>query len=327
MKILRTLALAAIVAAPFQGAFAREEVIDYQGNKIVLEEAVVNNKGVKINTYSVGKGPVLIISHGNGDGWFGWAHQLHMLSQKYKVVLYDLRNFNKSDKTLGVPNGANANFESDLLAVQNHYTKGPAIHMGNDQGGMVLWMYAMNYPEKVRLMIQTNTIHPRAFIRELAKNTEQAKASWYIEHMIVNGKGPNMMRPGTTPMATRPGDTESMTKLRQEAAKRTGDEGRQGTVDWYRANFPGKPYTPGSRAFGSHGQEFPHVKAPTLVVVDLNDFALHPGGYDDLGMWIDADFTMVTWHNGSHFQQSQYPERFNKLIGNWLAFNDTETSR
>jgi pimeloyl-ACP methyl ester carboxylesterase len=326
MKILRTLALAALVAAPFQGAFAREEVTDYQGNKIVLEEAVVDNKGVKINTYSVGNGPLLIISHGNGDGWFGWAHQLHMLSQKYKVVLYDLRNFNKSDKTLGVPAGANANFEADLLAVQNHYTNGPAIHMGNDQGGMVLWMYAMKYPEKVRLMIQTNTIHPRAFIRELAKNTEQAKASWYIEHMIVNGK--SAVRPfALPPMTKRAGDTDSMTQLRNEAYQRTGDEGRQGTVDWYRANFPAKPYTPGSRAFGSHGHEFPHVKAPTLMVVDLNDGALDPSGYNELGTWIDADFTLVTWTDGSHFQHSQQPARFNKLLANWLAFNDAEAAR
>ncbi len=323
MKFLQTLAMAALIAAPLQSAFATEEVTDFQGNKIVLEEGEVSNKGVKIHTYTVGKGPVLIISHGNGDGWFGWTNQLHMLSQKYKVVLYDLRNFNKSDKVLGIENGIDANFEEDLLAVQNKFTDGPAVHMGNDQGGMVLWMYAMKHPEKVKLLIQTNTIHPRAFIRELSLNAEQAKLSWYIQRMIEDGKNPP--RPNVVPAAVRPGDTPSMTALRQAAAQRTGDEGRQGTVDWYRANFPGKPYTPGSRAFGSFGTEFPHVKAPTLVVAALTDQALCPCGYNDLGTWIDAEYQFVTWPDGvgSHFQHSQYPERFNKLIGNWLAFNDT----
>ena len=296
---------------------------DYQGNVIRLQEGEVNNNGVKIHTYTVGKGPVLIISHGNGDFWFGWTNQLHMLSQKYKVVLYDLRNFNKSSKVLGVENGIDANFESDLLAVQNKFTNGPAVHMGNDQGGMVLWMYAMKHPEKVKLLIQSNTIHPRAFIRELAKNTEQAKMSWYIQHMIENGKSPQMMQPGYVPSHIREGDTPSMTKLREAAIKLTGDEGRQGTVDWYRANFPAKPYTPGSRAFGSHGAEFPHVKAPTLVIAALLDGALCPCGYNDIGTWSDADYTFLTWPDGSHFQQSQQPDRFNKAIGNWLALYDT----
>jgi pimeloyl-ACP methyl ester carboxylesterase len=324
MKFLRTLVMAALVAIPMQSAMADVEVTDYQGNKITLKERVVDNKGFKINTYSVGKGPLLIISHGNGDFWFGWTHQLNMLSKRYQVVLYDLRNFNKSDKLTGVANNVDAVFEEDLLAVQNAYGKGPAVHMGNDQGGMVLWMYAMKYPEKVKLLIQTNTIHPRAFIRELALDSEQAAKSVYIEHMIVNGKSPQMMKPGYVPSHERAGDTPSMTALRKEAIERTGDEGRQATVDWYRANFPGRPYTPGSRAFGSRGAEFPHVKAPTLVVVDIKDPALNPTGYDQLGTWIDADYTMVTWPDGGHFQHSQQPDRFNRLIDDWLRFNESK---
>ncbi len=324
MKFLRMLMIAAFAAAPLQAVLADQDVTDYQGNKIHLEEGEVNSNGVKIHYYTVGKGPVLIISHGNGDFWFGWANQLHMLSQRYKVVLYDLRNFNKSSKVLGVENGMNANFVSDLLAVQNHFTDGPAVHMGHDQGGMVLWGFAMAHPEKVRLLIQTNAIHPRAFIRELAGNPEQAKSSWYIQHMIENGKSPQMMQPGYVPSHIRQGDTPSMTNLREEAIKITGDEGRQGTVDWYRANFPGKPYSPHDRAFGSYGTEFPHIKAPTLVVVALNDQALDPGGYNDLATWVDADYTLVTWPDGQHSQHAIQPARFNKRLGDWLAFYDTE---
>ena len=186
MKFLRTLLIAMIALAPLQAAFADEEVTDWKGVKIHLQEGDVDNNGVKIHYYTAGKGPLVFISHGNGQFWFGWRNQLAFLSQRYQVVLYDLRAFNKSDKPVGVENYTNAKLVSDLLAVQNHFTKEPAIHIGHDQGGMVLWGFAMTHPEKVRLLIQTNAIHPRAFIRELAINPEQRKASLYIQRTIGN---------------------------------------------------------------------------------------------------------------------------------------------
>ncbi len=326
MKKFYVLALAVMAGfLQVQTARADETVTDYLGNKIVLKEGFVENNGVKIHYYHVGEGPVLIISHGNGDYWFGWRHQLAFLAQRYKVVVYDLRNFNKSDKVNGQAGNADINFENDLKAVQEKFTDGPAVHMGNDQGGMVLWTYAMRYPEKVKLLIQTNTIHPRAFVRELAKNDQQAKASWYIQQFIDDPfkKGLEFERNAMSP--DRPGRTfpsPEIEKMWRDAYARTTDKGLQGTVDWYRFNFPSTPYSPNDYAFGYHGTDFPHVKAPTLVVQALNDSALRPSGYNDLGSWIDADLTLITWKDGDHFQNSNQPARFNETIGRWLDAYD-----
>jgi pimeloyl-ACP methyl ester carboxylesterase len=320
MKKFGVFALAAMAFLHVQAARADETVTDYLGNKIVLKEGFVENKGVKIHYYHVGEGPVLIISHGNADYWFGWRNQIAFLAKRYKVVLYDLRNFNKSDKVLGQAGNLDINFENDLKAVQEKFTDGPAVHMGNDQGGMVLWTYAMRYPEKVKLLIQTNAIHPRAFVRELAKNDQQAKASRYIQEYIDDPFAKrNVMDPD------RPGrvfETAEVEKMWREAYARTTDKGTQGTIDWYRFNFPSKPYLPTDYAFGYHGSDFPHIKAPTLVINALNDAPLRPGGYDGLGSWIDAELTLVTWPDGGHFQNATQPARFNDTIGRWLDAYD-----
>ncbi len=329
MKLFYALCMVALVGAmPVRAALADETVTDYNGNKITLKEGVVENKGVKIHYYTVGAGPVLIISHGNGDYWFGWRNQLAMLSKRYTVVLYDLRNFNKSDKANGQGSTADINFEDDLKAVQEKFTNGPAVHMGNDQGGMVLWTYAMRYPEKIKLLIQSNTIHPRAFVRELSKNEQQAKSSWYIQQFIDDPfkKGLEFERNVMNP--DRPGrvfGSPELEKMWRDAYARTTDKGLQGTVDWYRFNFPATPYKPTDYAFGYQGADFPHIKSPTLVVEALNDSALRPGGYDQLGTWIDADFTLVTWPQGDHFQNANQPEKFNTLIGKWLDANDDQS--
>jgi pimeloyl-ACP methyl ester carboxylesterase len=308
-----------------QPARADETVTDYLGNKIVLKEGFVENNGVKIHYYHVGEGPVLIISHGNGDYWFGWRNQIAFLAQRYKVVLYDLRNFNKSDKVVGQAGNIDINYENDLKAVQEKFTDGPAIHMGNDQGGMVMWTYAMRYPEKVKLIIQTNTIHPRAFVRELARNDQQAKASWYIQQYIDDPFKKGLERAILSMDPDRPGrvfPSKEIEKMWRDAFARTTTQGRQGTADWYRFNFPSTPYSPNDYAFGYHGADFPHIKAPTLVIAALNDAALRPSGYNDLGSWIDADFTLLTWMDGDHFQHHNQPARFNDAIGRWLDAYD-----
>lgn len=341
IKLVRYVLLIGLIAVvPMRAAFAEQVVTDAFGNTLRLQEGDVDSGDIKIHYYTIGNGPLLLISHGNGDFWGGWAHQLHMLSQRYKVVLYDVRNFGKSGKKTGIANNRNSVYEKDLLALQNHFTKDPAVHIGNDLGGMVLWMYAMNYPEKVKLLIQMNAIHPRAFIRELAFG-EQAKMSWYIQHMIETGKMPNMSaeggdtqgkgsdKPSTEGMGIYAGDTPSIAKLRAESSKNQTEEGRQGVVDWYRANFPAKPYTPGSNAFGSRGVEFPHIKAPTLTIAALSDVALHPAGYNDLGQWVDNSFTLVTWPSaedpaGGHFMNHVHPKKFNALIASWLNLHDAD---
>ena len=307
-------------------AYADETVTDWKGNKVTLQEGDVDSRGVKIHYYTVGEGPLLIISHGNGNYWFDWRNQISAFSKKYKVVVYDMRGYNKSDKITGIENNVDAKFEEDLKAVQEHFTQGPAIHIGHDQGGMVLWCYAMNYPDKVRLLIQMNAIHPRAFVRQLALNTEQAKASYYIEDMIVDTeKAYARSIAGLT--TVRPNDPPEIQKMRADANMRTTEKGRIETVDWYRANFPGKPYTPDSRAFGSHGVEFPHVKAPTLVIAALGDRALTPGGYDQLGTWIDAEYQLVTLPVPNHSAQTELPDTINPIMANWLDVHDPSPKR
>ena len=311
----------ALVAAA--SARATEEVTDWNGKKIHLEEGDVRSHGLNIHYYTVGEGPLVFISHGHTAFWMDWRNQLSVLSRKYKVVIYDLRNHNKSGAVSGLENNTNAKLGDDLLALQNHFTRRAAIHIGHDMGGMVLWGYAMDHPDKVSLLIEENAIHPRAFGRALATDSEQQKASWYIQVMHEDPPAAyQRAKRGFSPdVPSRQSQTAEIRQLWGDAYRRTSDVAFAGNVDWYRANFPAKPYRLDSEIFGRRGEEFPHVKAPTLVIQSLEDVALMSRSVDGVGSWVDADFTLVTLPGQGHNVHVEQPEKINGLIMNWLDFH------
>lgn len=322
MKTIFALLIAALTGlASLQPASAEEVVTDYQGNTVRLQEGDVRSNGINIHYYTVGAGPLVFISHGHTAFWFDWRNQISALSKKFKVVIYDVRNHNKSGAISGVENNTNTKLQEDLLALQNHFTDGPAIYLGHDLGGMVLWGYAMDHPDKVKLLMIENAIHPRAFIRDLAHSPAQQQASIYIQSMHDDPKAAAERAKGnfSPDNPRRTFKTPEARKLWTDAFNHTSDTAFQGNIDWYCANFPKKPYTADAVGFGHQDADFPHVKAPTLLIHALDDTALMPGGVDGLGQWIDNGFTLTTLPSGGHNILSDAPGVINTILLNWLG--------
>lgn len=313
--------IALMSAVPVWPAAADEVVTDYTGKQVRLQEGDVKSpNGINIHYYTVGEGPLVFISHGHTAFWFDWRNQISALSEKYKVVIYDLRNHNKSGFITGLDNNRNSELGEDLLALQNHFTRESAIHIGHDMGGMVLWDYAMDHPEKVKQLIIENAIHPRAFTRELAKNAEQAKASVYIRAMQSDpAEAAKNARANFSPdNPRRASELPEFKKLWADAYGRMSDAHFRGNIDWYSVNFPKEPYRVDAVGFGRRDQEFPQVKAPTLVIHTLDDAFLRPGALDGLGLWIDNRFTLVTLPKGGHNVHIESPRVINDIILDWL---------
>ena len=60
--------------------------------------AVVN--GINIHYVIEGQGAPVVFIHGWPEFWYGWRRQIPVLSERYQVIVPDLRGFGYSDKPL-----------------------------------------------------------------------------------------------------------------------------------------------------------------------------------------------------------------------------------
>ncbi|MCX7121795.1 MAG: alpha/beta hydrolase, partial [Gammaproteobacteria bacterium] len=84
---------------------------------------------------------------------FSWRYQIAVLSKKYKVVAPDLRGYNLTEKKGPFDILTLCNDVRDLI--QNlGYKK--AIIVGHDWGAMILWSFALKYPNYCEKLIALN---------------------------------------------------------------------------------------------------------------------------------------------------------------------------
>ena len=60
--------------------------------------AVVN--GINIHYVIEGQGAPVVFLHGWPEFWYSWRHQIPVLSERYQVIVPDMRGFGYSDKPL-----------------------------------------------------------------------------------------------------------------------------------------------------------------------------------------------------------------------------------
>ena len=177
MTTLRALvAIVPLVCATAQPARADEQISDWQGTTVRLQEGDVLSGGVRIHYHTAGEGPLLVLVHGIGGFWFDWRHQIPALSKQYKVVAMTQRGFDKSDQPSGAENYAAAKIAGDIDALITHFGRDKATIMAFDSGGFHAWYFAMHHPERTERLVAIGSYHPATLVREYATNPAQQKA-------------------------------------------------------------------------------------------------------------------------------------------------------
>src|SRR3954470_6711245 len=126
-----TLLCACVVAA---GAQARD------GNGSGFAEV----NGTKLYYEAAGSGPAVVLVHGGLVDSRLWDEQMQPLSQRFRVVRYDLRGFGKS----AAPAGQYWPTE-DLRALLDYLKIEKATVVGLSLGGIVAADFAFEHPERV----------------------------------------------------------------------------------------------------------------------------------------------------------------------------------
>jgi pimeloyl-ACP methyl ester carboxylesterase len=279
------------------------------------EEGFVDSGGVKIHYVSLGKteNPLIVMIHGFPDFWYSWRAQMPALAAKYRVVAIDQRGYNLSGKPEGVESYKTEKLVGDLLAVVDHFTRGKAIIVGHDWGGLVAWTFAMAHPDRIDRLIVLNLPHPRGLFREFQSNPQQQKNSQYAQD-FQKSDAASRLSPDLLTFWVK---DEAARKVYGAALKRSSMDGM---LNYYKANYPRLPLDEQAKADAAKAaQESPRVKCSVLLIHGLNDQALLPGALNDTWNWIDGDLTLVTIPGAGHFVQQDASDLVTRSMMSWLT--------
>src|ERR687897_404184 len=114
--------------------------------------------GLRLHCVEAGTGPLVVLLHGFPQFWYAWRHQLPALADAdYRPRLL-------------------AQEVADLIVALG---AGSATVAGHDWGGVLAWLLAMHYPERVQRLVVLNAPHPIRFLKGLG-SPRQLRRSWYI---------------------------------------------------------------------------------------------------------------------------------------------------
>jgi pimeloyl-ACP methyl ester carboxylesterase len=279
------------------------------------EEGFVDSGGIKIHYVSLGRAedPLMVMIHGFPDFWYSWRAQMPALSKRFHVVAIDQRGYNLSGQPEGVANYTIDKLVGDLVAVVEHFTKGKAVIVGHDWGGMVAWTFAMTHPELTDRLIVLNLPHPRGLLRELATNPQQQKNSQYAR----NFQQPDAAKKISADFLVMWVKDPAAREVYRAALKRSSMEGM---LNYYKANYPRIPDAtkPGAGPTPPE-RTFPPVKCSVLLIHGLKDPALLAGALNDTWNWIEGDLTLVTIPGASHFVQQDAADLVTRTMVSWLG--------
>jgi pimeloyl-ACP methyl ester carboxylesterase len=251
--------------------------------------------------------------HGFPDFWYSWRAQMPALAKRFHVVAFDQRGYNLSGQPEGVENYKTDKLVGDLFAVVDHFTRGKAIVVGHDWGGLVAWTFAMTHPDRIDRLIVLNLPHPRGLIRELQSNPQQQKNSQYARDFQ---KPDAASRVSPEMLIFWVKDSEAR-KAYREAFRRSSIEGM---LNYYKANYPRPAAGAKEKAESAAAPpNMPPVKCPVLLIHGLKDQALLPAALNDTWNWIDADLTLVTIPGAGHFVQQDAADLVTRSMISWLT--------
>lgn len=296
-------------------AGAQVTVTDWRGASAVFTEGSVDSDGVRIQYHVAGEGPLVVFLHGVASPWFDYRHQIVMLSGQYRVAVMSTRGTQGSGRPAGDAHYATARIAGDVGAIIEHLGAERATIVGQDSGGLHAWHFAMTHPDRTERLIAIGSVHPAGLLRELIDNADQQQGSAFQWGMMENPDAGRDFGARVRSAPADPDDPEHLAELRQEANASLDAES---VVGFYKTNWPARPVTMDTVAFGFQYGEFPPVQAPTLLIYGKQSPFFLNATLNDMWEWVDAPLTIHVLPGVGHGPHREAPELVTRRMLEWL---------
>jgi pimeloyl-ACP methyl ester carboxylesterase len=244
--------------------------------------------------------PVLML-HGWPQHWYLWRGLVPRMSDRYRLLMPDLRGLGWTEATEG--GYEKENLARDQIALLDALGIDTVKVIGHDWGGYAGFLMCLLWPERVERYVATNIIHPWP-----KPSLRGVLSSWRLVYQLP------MLAPYIGPRVTRrPG----FIKLMLNGSKRGvfSDEELEAFEAPYRD--PERSFASASyyRSFQAH--DLPlllrrhwasyRLRVPTLMLYGEGDFAITPESLEGYEPYAD-DMRIETVPNTGHFVVDAAPE-------------------
>ena len=275
-----------------------------------LKEDFVETNSIKLHVMAGGSGKPLILLHGFPDFWYGWKNVIPELLKSNKLIIPDLRGYNKSDKPKGVNNYKVETLIDDIKGLFEAYNFEKAFIAGHDWGGILSWIFAENYPNLVEKLIILNAPHPKIFQKTLVSDKKQQKASVYLFQFQKKGGEKFLFENDYFALKLSVFEnTRNRKAFSKEDKKKYKEAWSQPDAIVSAVNY--------YKAFAEPYQGMGEIKVPTLVIWGMKDDFLKPVQLERLEEYVQ-NLKIVKSEISSHWILHDDPELVIKAIRNFI---------
>ncbi|GAB2546081.1 alpha/beta fold hydrolase [Nocardia heshunensis] len=288
------------------GATAREQAITARDlpHLAGVEHRFLDVGGLRTHVALAGSGEPLLLLHGWPQHWWQWRHLIGPLAQQFRVICPDLRGLGWTDAPKsGYRPAVMADDISGLLD-QLGVDRFHAI--GHDWGGLVGYLLALRFPDRMRHYIAINTVSP--FLRPSPRVLADGLRLW---HIAANATGPGLAAHAIPAWALDHWihRSEAMTAAdRAVFLDQFAEPARvEATVSYYR-NLIAREIP----LLLAGQYRWSPLRVPTMVVVGSQDPLLPVTAACDFGS-LATDIRFEVFEDAGHFPATEQPERVTAL--------------
>jgi len=275
---------------------------------MTMQSGFLETNGARIYYEAEGEGgePVVLIHAGIANLRM-WDDQVPALRDAYRVIRYDTRGFGRTE-TEDVP----FSNRTDIADLLDHLGKPSAHVVGISRAGQIALDFALESPERVRSLVVVNGGvsgydapggDPSAW--EQAERWEEARdwerlAAWEADFWV-NGEG--------------------------QPAGRAYHVVRDRVHEWILTNYraektTGQPLVLDPPAAGRLGE----LRTPLLVIIGKMDEASTQAAMRYLAEKVPVS-RLEVFEDTAHMVNLEHPDRFNRLLREFLDANSTAVTR
>ena len=282
------------------------------------EQGFCDTGEVRLHYVTQGAGELVLLLHGFPEFWYSWRHQITALAIHFRVIVPDLRGYNKSDKPKGVAQYSLNRILQDIKGLIEACGDEKVILIGHDWGGGIAYTLAARYPETVERLIVLNCPHPTALLKHLRSNPKQILRSWYMLFFQIPGLPEALIRLNRRFFVRR---TFQGMAIHKEAFSEedlacferalANPGATTSAINYYRAAF--RQWAKGEL------RPLEMIRCPTLLIWGEKDTALGKELTYDMAQYFTGRLQVKYLPDCSHWVQQDCPARVNTMILEFLV--------
>ncbi|XP_022913200.1 epoxide hydrolase 4-like [Onthophagus taurus] len=281
----------------------------------------VKLKKVKIHYVEAGlkQNHPIILLHGFPDCWISWRHQIHFLSEYFRVIAIDLKGFGDSDKPIW-----RGSYKIDVLLTElSQFLSVLNINkctiIGHDIGGLIGWFLSYEKPDLVEKFVSISCPHPNVYWNNLPLNK------------IMNKNWINFAQlPSLPELDSMKEDLRIISDYHLHLQEK--DNRHQEFIEAYKYAFSRKEDWSGplnyfrNLPFVRINEKSNLLKVPTLLVTGNKDQHVNLEGVVKSTDYCDKFFVKIIESTG-HFPHQENPDNFNKALAKFLKIKSGNNNK